>query len=136
MGSPLRQLYGLRFPHLYEWARHPFTQTLDDPATPIEAATGPDPAELDIALWVNVYRSADYIGRYLWRTDPCTFKFDAQVSDPRKRWQIGGFNPVSFQECVSESSRVLHRAWRPHALLGRSSARGRAPTGPAHSEVT
>jgi len=54
-GSPLRQLYGLRFPHLYEWARH----------TTIQSDT-PDPAALGVTHWVNGYRSGDYVGRFFW----------------------------------------------------------------------
>jgi hypothetical protein len=57
MGCPLRQLYGLRFPHLYEWAWH------DDTAWP---GHRPDRAALGVAAWANAYRSGDYVGRYLW----------------------------------------------------------------------
>jgi hypothetical protein len=60
MGSPLRQLYSLRFPHQYAWARH-------NAAT--WAGTHPDPKRLGIAEWVNAYRSGDYVGRYLWHPD-------------------------------------------------------------------
>lgn len=60
LGSPLRQLYGLRFPHLYGWARHD-----EGPA----ASRRPAPDELAVELWVNAYRSGDYVGRYLWRAD-------------------------------------------------------------------
>lgn len=73
MGSPLRQLYGLRFPHFYQWARHGL-----DPAGKRTDASGslaipntqlPDPALANLESWTNVYRSADYIGRHLWRPD-------------------------------------------------------------------
>jgi len=55
-GSPIRQIYGLRFPHLYHWARsdriHPRV---------------PDVHELArVDHWVNGYRSGDYIGRFFW----------------------------------------------------------------------
>ena len=60
MGCPLRQLYSLRFPHQYAWARHNSAQW---------AGTHPDPAHLGIAEWVNAYRSGDYVGRYLWHPD-------------------------------------------------------------------
>jgi hypothetical protein len=60
MGSPLRQLYSLRFPHQYAWARHNATEW---------AGTDPDPSHLGIAEWVNAYRSGDYVGRYLWHPD-------------------------------------------------------------------
>ncbi len=60
MGCPLRQLYSLRFPQLYDWARHP--------ALPATAWPGdrPRPADLGLRQWVNAYRSGDYVGRYVW----------------------------------------------------------------------
>lgn len=61
VGCPLRQLYSLRFPHLYEWARH------DNRGEPEQRR--PEPGELGIELWINGYRSGDYVGRYLWRAD-------------------------------------------------------------------
>ena len=86
MGSPLRQLYGERFPDLYAWARH------DDDRGPsagwrIPDAQSPDPATLGVERWVNVYRSGDYVGRWLWRTDVCADRFAA----PAKRvpWVAG-----------------------------------------------
>ncbi len=70
MGCPLRQIYSLRFPHLYEWARH----EADDPP-------GAEPS-LDIlppgSRWINFYRSGDYVGRHLWQVD----------AEPA--WVIGG----------------------------------------------
>ena len=59
MGSPLRQLFHWRFPHLYGW----LGQSL--------AALGerPWPAELNLAGWINVYRSGDYVGRHLWQDE-------------------------------------------------------------------
>jgi hypothetical protein len=60
MGCPLRQLYGLRFPHLYGWARKSAANW---------PCTGPDPNDTGVALWVNAYTSGDYVGRYLWYPD-------------------------------------------------------------------
>lgn len=68
MGSPLRQIYSLRFPHLYEWVRQP-----DETAKEQEK---PDPTELGITKWVNAYRSGDYVGRYLWHADGCADAWD------------------------------------------------------------
>src|SRR5439155_5116464 len=76
MGSPLRQLYGLRFPHLYQWARHGVTDAWTDRGTKIASSTAPDPSELDADLWVNAYRSGDYVGRFLWRPERCVFSYD------------------------------------------------------------
>lgn len=55
MGSPLRQLYNLRFPIQYGWAGGPNDQ--------------PSPAALNLEQWSNAYCSGDYVGRYLWYTD-------------------------------------------------------------------
>lgn len=84
MGSPLRQLYGLRFPHLYEWARHGVTGP-SPPGMPIGPTTRPNPRALGVALWVNAYRSGDYVGRHLWRSDECADAYratDAVVAQP------------------------------------------------------
>ena len=60
MGCPLRQLYSLRFPHLYGWARHGGTTW---------PGREPEPSEIGVNMWVNAYRSGDYVGRYLWHGD-------------------------------------------------------------------
>jgi hypothetical protein len=71
MGCPLRQLYNLRFPHLYDWVKD-------------ESVSGnqrvPDPKHLALELWVNTYRSGDYVGRYLWQSE----------SPPSDPWEAGG----------------------------------------------
>jgi hypothetical protein len=85
MGSPLRQLYGERFPDLYAWACH------DDgdawaAGRPIPDTQSPDPAALGVERWVNVYRSGDYVGRWLWRADVCADQFAAPAS--RTAWRV------------------------------------------------
>jgi hypothetical protein len=82
MGCPLRQLYGLRFPYLYDWAVHQANLPMgtwqpDDLIA--KPPRGPEPQELGVALWVNAFRSGDYVGRYLWRSDVCGYQ-----------WQPGG----------------------------------------------
>jgi hypothetical protein len=68
MGSPIRQLYSFAFPHLYHWA-------IQDPAathTSLAIAPQANPAPQDllgVRAWVNTFRSGDYVGRYLWRSD-------------------------------------------------------------------
>ena len=62
MGCPLRQLYQLRFPALYDWMGSP--QGRDRESLP-EAAQ-PLLDQVGVAAWVNVYRSGDYVGRQLW----------------------------------------------------------------------
>lgn len=58
VGSPLRQLYALRFPILYDWV-----------LAPQGNQQGPAPAALGVAQWVNLWGSGDYVGRWLWATD-------------------------------------------------------------------
>jgi hypothetical protein len=56
VGSPLRQLYALRFPFQYAWV-----------LGRQGVATGPSPrADLAVAHWVNVWAAGDYVGRWLW----------------------------------------------------------------------
>jgi len=51
MGSPLGQLYAVRFPHQYSWAATATRQ------------------ELGVKQWWNDYRSGDYVGRWLCSPD-------------------------------------------------------------------
>jgi hypothetical protein len=72
MGNPTRQLLNRFFPYLYDWVRDepdnglsPLPDlTLEAPPIPPNAL--PDPYELGVKKWVNVYRSGDYVGRSLW----------------------------------------------------------------------
>jgi hypothetical protein len=105
MGSPLRQLYGLRFPHLYEWARHGVTGPCP-PGMPIGPATKPNPRALGVALWVNAYRSGDYVGRHLWRPDGCAEAYratDAVVAQP---WLAAGIPAPETSEDRHPPERV------------------------------
>ncbi|MBI1916227.1 MAG: hypothetical protein HYS12_16055 [Planctomycetes bacterium] len=76
VGSPLRQLYGWCFPHLYEWSYHSCVDRWMDPAQRIPSDQKPVPQELGLVFWVNAYRSGDYVGRYLWRPKDCDFLWD------------------------------------------------------------
>lgn len=76
MGSPLRQLYSLRFPHQYGWAGLPDQQQHAWPGSV------PDPQELAVRHWRNAYRSGDYVGRYLWFNDQDQHRF-GPTPDPR-----------------------------------------------------
>ena len=60
MGSPLRQLYALRFPALYAWP----VGDVRDPSRP--GWTGPQPSDLGLRHWTNLWGSGDYVGRWLW----------------------------------------------------------------------
>lgn len=69
-GSPLRQLYLQRFPSLYGFVDAPLGGAARAAGEPPAPARGPDPAALlNVHLWVNGYRSADYVGRNLWQLD-------------------------------------------------------------------
>jgi hypothetical protein len=92
MGSPLRQLYGLRFPHFYRWARHldpalkghgPDLIMADAViASPLVDDQLPTPDDCRVERWVNVYRSCDYVGRHLWRPDRSLFGRADDVKRP------------------------------------------------------
>ncbi len=68
MGSPIRQLYSFAFPHLYQWAIQNPVST--DTTLDIAPQANPSPQDLlGVRAWVNTFRSGDYVGRYLWRSD-------------------------------------------------------------------
>ena len=122
MGSPLRQLYGFSFPHLYRWIRDPAAAWGGRPragtrparfggATPSDAAhvvtppfiaddAVPDPADLGLLRWVNAYRSGDYVGRPLWRPElpDCTWVHRASPGDAQSRLAhaAAAGEPVTF----------------------------------------
>jgi hypothetical protein len=78
MGCPLHQLYGLRFPHLYSWARSDAPDETLEPGTlpDIGENDAPRPKHLGVERWINAYRSGDYVGRYLWRGGGKGYEWD------------------------------------------------------------
>jgi len=72
MGDPVRQFLNRMFPYLYEWVRGTPDNSLKHlgglvPTPPNTPPAGtPNPDRLGVELWVNAYRSGDYIGRSLW----------------------------------------------------------------------
>ena len=104
MGCPLRQLYGLRFPHLFGWARHEVATSMERSRPgDIPNDQSPDPTELGVRLWVNAFRSGDYVGRYLWRSDSCAY----QWLTPARQEGAGPFDPSLERPMnVSEDSRT------------------------------
>ena len=73
MGNPARQLLNRFFPYLYDWVRdvpdnslRPLPQAVTKPPAVIPADALPDPADLGVTQWLNLYRSGDYVGRSLW----------------------------------------------------------------------
>jgi len=69
MGNPLRQLYSVGFPHLYEWVINYNEPDKNGHNDYDENGLGdkPKPEDLGLEQWVNTYNSGDYVGRYLWR---------------------------------------------------------------------
>jgi hypothetical protein len=74
MGAPKRQLLNRFFPYLYEWVRPRPDHGLEPLPLPLPASPDPviaqnatpQPSQLGVALWVNAYRSGDYVGRSIW----------------------------------------------------------------------
>jgi hypothetical protein len=104
MGCPLRQLYGLGFPHLYNWARHydktPWTLKPHDPQF-IGEEQKPNPKDLlGVSRWVNTFRSGDYIGRYLWRGECCDYQWfiPAKRGEDDVTWTSDRDRPVHISE--------------------------------------
>ena len=65
VGSPLRQLYALRFAALYPWVLSAVTHDSG------LSWAGPEPHEIGVQHWSNLWGSGDYVGRWLWsRPDP------------------------------------------------------------------
>jgi len=109
MGSPIRQLCGARFPHLFAWAtgnadlRVLVTSDLND----LKADSGADPVALGVKCWVNAYRSADYIGRFLWRSERCAYNWDAPAAKPpgdTRPWNPLLKKPVNVSESVQNGT--------------------------------
>jgi hypothetical protein len=74
-GCPLRQLYAARFPEMYDWV-------LGDSA----GTMGPRAADVGALLWVNVYTTGDYVGRWLWsRTANASEYPVSQIDDIQQR---------------------------------------------------
>ena len=86
MGCPLRQLYGLRFPYLYGWARGADYATDQNAAGGLSAEAPPDPKDLGIRQWVNAFRSGDYVGRHLWRSDAGGYGWDPITDSSDENW--------------------------------------------------
>ena len=59
-GCPLRQLYASRFPVLYDWV---FGRNG-------KGTMGPTAMDIGARLWVNIYSTGDYIGRWIWTRPP------------------------------------------------------------------
>jgi hypothetical protein len=82
MGSPIRQLYSYAFPHLYRWAIH--NPSSAETSLALSPQANPFPQSLlGVRSWVNAFRSGDYVGRYLWRSDRFTEQWlKANLQEP------------------------------------------------------
>jgi hypothetical protein len=74
-GNPLRQLLNRFFPHIYWWIREepdngarPVAKAADDTPDLAHLPNTPQVFDLGAAvkLWLNAYRSGDFVGRMLW----------------------------------------------------------------------
>jgi hypothetical protein len=98
LGSPLRQLYALRFPILYWWVRRPARN---------DATGGPSPSACGFEGWTNAYGSGDYVGRYLWR-----------AADDVDRWDRNTKHANSTAEfCIGPSAHT-HYFDEDNAAIG------------------
>jgi hypothetical protein len=87
MGSPLQHLYATAFPFLYSWVQD--TDEDDKDATVNAQRVG-------VAQWINLFRSGDYIGRYLWHSGTDEERFADQSATVRARSAAG----ESFDACI------------------------------------
>lgn len=109
MGSPLRQLYSVHFPNLYDWIDRTDDygdgSHLDDdsacesrrieglplvdvpPGTaPVLNQRSPSPRWLRVRQWVNLFTAGDYVGRPLWQNDDTP---DVWKRDPFDKAVVG-----------------------------------------------
>ncbi|HEV2489170.1 MAG TPA: hypothetical protein VGT03_05140 [Candidatus Acidoferrales bacterium] len=98
MGNPTRQLLNRFFPYLYKWVRLEPDNGLRHlgklPQTPI--GLDPDPGLLGVELWVNAYRSGDYVGRSLWYNERYDHAIFPPVSPQLKEMCIGAGAHVHY----------------------------------------
>jgi hypothetical protein len=95
LGSPLRQLYAIRFPWLYDWVGL-------TPAQAVQQLKAPP----QIVRWTNGYGAGDYIGRSLWHGPQGAFK----VGPPTRVTQEPGENRSEF--CLGAWAHVHYWDWQ------------------------
>jgi len=98
VGSPLRQLYALRFPSQYPWVLRPVVHSNGD------NWRGPLPHELGLRRWTNLWGSGDYVGRWLWSAPNSTRPVPLQVDDAR------------YGDVVHQGEDEAGRPWRDRCL--------------------
>jgi len=94
MGNPLRQLYSVGFPHLYEWVINYNDPDENGHNDYDDNGLGykPKPEDLGLEQWVNTYNSGDYVGRYLWR------KSKSEANEKKRAREEKLFKPSSSVE--------------------------------------
>lgn len=92
MGNPLRALYWRAFPPLYTW---------------MDAANEPTAKNaLGIPLWINAYRSGDYVGRWIWRGDSGQGVWDRQKiyhqGQPEEEFCVGAGAHLHYWDATAD----------------------------------
>lgn len=98
VGSPLRQLYALRFPALYPWMMERVQHAAGT------EWTGPQPHELGLQHWSNLWGSGDYVGRWLWAARDATRPAPLQVDAAR------------YDGALQQGRDGMGRAWRDRCI--------------------
>lgn len=75
-GCPLRQLYAARFPAQYAWVHE---QAASPHSSAAAATIPPSCAALGVQRWINLYKSGDYVGRWLWSPAATAQELDAAI---------------------------------------------------------
>jgi hypothetical protein len=96
LGSPLRQLYTVRFPWLYDWAGFTSNEAVQDLKAPPQ-----------IVAWTNAYGAGDYIGRNLWHPSNGAFN-PARTSKPVTQEE----GEIRREFCLGAMAHVHYWDWR------------------------
>lgn len=98
VGSPLRQLYALRFPSLYPWMMGRVTRSGG------AEWSGPSPHELGLARWSNLWGSGDYVGRWLWAAPDASRPAPLQV------------DPARYDGAAQQGQDAMGRIWKDRCV--------------------
>jgi len=98
VGSPLRQLYALRFPAMYPWVMDRVQHAAGTDWT------GPQPHQLGLQRWSNLWGSGDYVGRWLWAVGDGTRPAPLQVDAAR------------YDGAMQQGHDSQGRAWRDRCI--------------------
>jgi hypothetical protein len=111
MGCPLRQLYNLRFPDVYDWVGR----------SPEESAAILNPSSI-FSHWLNAYTTGDYVGRNLWTGGDATYEpHQAQTIDGKRS-----------EACIGSGGHIRYWDWRTDQI---ANALDRLITAAAHQSA-